>query len=65
MNFTIPDIENIQRNTAYPDSKSRAEKMLLIFSKSEQFCREKLAEHLNNIGLLDLANVVKTGEYRV
>ena len=64
MDLSMAERDHIHRNNTIPDSRSQAEKALSIFSKSKNFCRKKLGDHLKDIGLCNLMNVVETGQYR-
>ena len=48
----------------YPDAKSRTEKVLDIFNKSSDFCRDKLAKYFEDLKDLELAQRFRTHSLR-
>jgi hypothetical protein len=62
----IPRAErnDIRDNFLYNNNCSRAEKILSIFNRREDFSRETLAHCLEEIQQLDLVRPVITGEWR-
>ena len=64
MDIPLTTKEGIRNSAVYPDTKSRAEKVLSLFNNSKAFCREKLAGYLKEIGHHDLTTTVTKGSYR-
>ena len=65
MGIAEEEREDIRRNNCvYCDIRSRAEKILSIFNRRNDFSRKKLVEHLNEISKLDLIGPVITGKWR-
>ena len=56
--------DEIRYNIPYADVRSKAEKMLAIFNKTEGFSRKRLAEGLAEEGELELEESVTTGKWR-
>ena len=52
------------RHPLYPNSHSRAEKMLAIFNNMKDFSRQTLAERLEEIGESELKEPIITGKWR-
>ena len=64
LDIAAEDRDIIRTDDKYNDVRSRAEKMLSIFNRSEDFSREKLASCLKEIGRLDLMEPILNGKWR-
>ncbi len=64
MDITRAERDDIRYSLLYNDSRSRAEKFLSIFNRTEDFSREKLAGCLEEIQQLELVEPVITGKWR-
>ena len=64
LGITPAERDDIRYSLLYTSSHSKAEKMLAIFNKMEDFSRQKLTECLQEIGQLELKEHVITGEWR-
>ena len=64
MDITRAERDEIRYSLLYYDSRSRAEKVLSIFNRREDFSREKLAGCLEEIQQLEFVEPVTTGEWR-
>ena len=64
LGITTAERDDIRYNLSYAHSHSKAEKMLAIFNLMEDFSRQKLAECLEEIGLLELKDPIIIGEWR-
>jgi hypothetical protein len=59
------EVENVnQSNIPYPEAKDKARKILTMISNKPNFSRKKLAEHLEEVKLCNLVDVVLRGTSR-
>ena len=64
LDITSAEMDDIRYSLLYTTSHSRAEKILAIFNNRKDFSRQKLAECLEEIGLLELKELITIGEWK-
>ena len=64
LDISVADRNNVRSCDKYDDDRSRAQEILSIFNRREDFSREKLACCLKEIQQIDLMEPVLRGDWR-